>query len=340
MISFRERSPIPIGIASLIGITIGLLFAFYFKKIPFFANNYDLKAEFADAAGLTPENEIRVAGIKVGKVALVELRKDRVIVTMEIEKGVNIPKRAEAAISLKTILGTKFIAIDATGSGPFFREGDTIPLRQTSIPFEIYQAANSGVELLADIDAKLLNDGFEALADLTNDPNRNLARALEGSAEVTGALASQREALEALVARGEEVVAALDESSPDIQRLLTDADTVLNLLARRRATVKSLLENTNRLMGSLGDLLRDNRSDIDTILKDLHAVLLIVDAKLGDLEQAIRLLGPTTESFGRVVWRGRWASICVMALQAQLVNPAPLTASAGIPPAPPVDCGS
>lgn len=339
MISFRERSPIPIGIASIIGITIGLLFAFYFKKIPFFANNYDLKAEFADAAGLTPDNEVRVAGIKVGRVAAVQLRKDRVLVTMEIEKGVNIPKRAKAVISLKTILGTKFIAIDATGAGPFFIEGQTIPLRQTSIPFEIYQAANSGVELLAEIDAKLLNDGFKALAELTNDPNRNLARALEGSADVTGALASQRAALENLLARGEEVVAALDQSSPDIQRLLSDADTVLNLLARRRATVKSLLDNTDRLMGSLGGLLRDNRGEIDIILKDLHAVLLIVDAKLADLEQAIRLLGPTTESFGRVVWRGRWASICVMALQAQLVEAGPIV-SAGVPPGAPVDCGS
>ena len=339
MTSFRERGPIPIGIASLIGITLGLLFAFYFKRIPFFANNYTLKAEFADAAGLGPENEVRVAGIKVGKVTAVELLKDHVLVSMQIENGVDIPKRSRAAISLKTILGTKFVKVNALGAGPFFKDGDTIPIRQTSIPFEIYQAANAGVHLLQEIDAKALNEGFKALASITDDPNRNLARTLEGSAEVTQAIASQGDALQSLIEHGEELLAALDESSPDIQALLTNGDKAIELLARRRATVQALLINTERLLASFGDLLKDNRSRIDRILNDLHAVLLIVDAKLADLEQAVRLLGPSSESFGRVVWRGRWAAICVAALQAKVtVAGVPVTATAGTGPTGPVGC--
>jgi phospholipid/cholesterol/gamma-HCH transport system substrate-binding protein len=330
MISFRERGPIPIGIASLIGITIGLLFAFYFKRIPFFANNYTVQGQFADAAGLGPENEVRVAGIKVGKVTRVELRRNLVVVSMEIQNGVEIPRRSTAEISLKTILGTKFVKINARGSKPYLKDGDTIPLRQTSIPFEIYQASNAGVELLQEIDAKALNEGFKALAELTRDPNRNVARTLEGTAEVAEAIGSQSDALESLIARGEELVAALDESSPDIQRLLTNSDTVLNLLARRRATVQSLLRNTDRLLGSFGDLLRDNRGRIDSILRDLHAVLLIVDSKLADLEQAIRLLGPSSESLARLTWRGRWAGICVAALEV-VVDPNAPAIPVGVP---------
>ena len=135
------------------------------------------------------------------------------------------------------------------------------------------------------------------------------------------------------------MLAALDESSPDIQALLTNGDKALELLARRRATVQALLVNTERLLASFGDLLQDNRSRIDRILNDLHAVLLIVDAKLADLEQAVRLLGPSSESFGRVVWRGRWAAICVAALQAKVtVAGVPVTATAGTGPTGPVGC--
>jgi phospholipid/cholesterol/gamma-HCH transport system substrate-binding protein len=339
MISFRERGPIPIGIASIIGITLGVLFAFYFKRIPFFANNYTLKAQFADAAGLNPENEVRVAGIKVGKVTRVELLKDRVLVTMQIENGVDIPKHSRAAISLKTILGTKFVKINGLGGGPFFKEGDTIPMKQTSIPFEIYQAANAGVQILQEIDAKALNEGLKALAEITDDPNRNLARTLEGSAEVTQAIASQGDALQLLIEHGEELLAALDKSSPDIQAIITNGDKALELLARRRATVQQLLRNTDRLLASFGDLLQDNRSRIDRILNDLHSVLLIVDAKLADLEQAVRLLGPSSESISRIAWRGRWASICVAALQAKVtVSGVPFQASAGTGPTGPVNC--
>ncbi|MGH2811514.1 MAG: MCE family protein [Actinomycetota bacterium] len=328
MISFRERSPVVIGLASLVGITIGLGFAFYLNRIPFIARDYDVKAEFADAAGLTIENEVRVAGIKVGKVTAVELLRDRVLVSMEIDDGIDIPKKATAKISLKTILGTKLVAIDAAGRAPFLEEGDTIPLAQTSIPFEIFQASNSGVELLSEIDADRLNEGFQALADISDDPNRNLARALEGGAEVTGALASQSDALQSLLVRGDELLETLDESSPEIQQLLADGDRVLQLLSARRDTVQSLLRNTERLLGSFGGLLRDNRPQIDSILRDLHTTLLVVDANLAELEQAVRLLGPTSESFARITWRGRWAGICIFALEA-----APPTASN------PVDCG-
>jgi phospholipid/cholesterol/gamma-HCH transport system substrate-binding protein len=252
-----------------------------------------------------------------------------VVVSMEIQNGVEIPRRSTADISLKTILGTKFVKINARGSKPYFNDGDTVPLRQTSIPFEIYQASNAGVELLQEIDAKALNDGFKALAELTRDPNRNVAKTLEGTAEVADAIGSQSDALQSLIARGEELVGALDESSPDIQRLLTNSDTVLNLLARRRATVQSLLRNTDRLLGSFGDLLRDNRGHINSILQDLHATLLIVDSKLADLEQAIRLLGPSSESLGRLTWRGRWAGICVAAIEV-VTNPALPAAAAGV----------
>ena len=337
MISFRERNPIIIGIASILGITIGLLFSFYLNKLPFIARKYELRAEFADAAGLTSENEVRVAGIKVGKIKAVELLKDRVLVTMEVQQDVDIPRAAEAEISLKTILGTKFVSIDARGKAPFFKDGETIPLDQTSIPFEIYQASNAGTALLQEIDAQQLNEGFKALAALTSDPNRNLARTLEGSAEIGAVLATHRGDLEALLVRGDELLATLDASSPDIQRLLSNGDKVLELLARRRATVQALLTNTNRLLSSFGGLLRENRREIDSILIDLHAVLVIVDANLGDLEQAVRLLGPSSESLSRITTHGPWADICIMALEA---SEGPVTAGVGTGTGDegPVDC--
>ena len=340
MISFRERNPIAIGIASIIGITLGLVLAFYANRFPFIAQNYELKAEFADAAGLTPENEVRVAGIKVGKVTDVRLMKDRVLISMEIDDGIEIPRNSPAEISLKTILGTKFVAIDARGDADPYEDGDVIPLEDTSIPFEIYQASNAGVALLEDIDADQLNEGFKALANLTDDPNRNLARALDSGSQVAATLAGRSAELESLLRQGDELLATLDESSPEIQSLLENGDQVLDLLARRRATVQSLLINTDRLLASFGGLLRDNRAHIDSILRDLHAALVIVDRNLAELEEAVRILGPSSESFGRDVFRGRWATVCIMAMNAYIAGDTPVSAGTGAPGTPqgPVDC--
>ncbi|MGH2725480.1 MAG: MCE family protein [Actinomycetota bacterium] len=343
MKSFRERDPLRIGLGSIAVLSGLLALTFYLKQLPFVSNNYALTAEFADAAGLGPDNEVRVAGIKVGRVTGVDLAKDRVIVHMDINDGVEIPRDSKAEISLKTILGTKFVTIDARGTGEPLGDGDRIPLEHTTIPFEIYQIANSAVDLLTDVDGKQLNSAFDALADLTADPKRSLARTVEGAADVLDTLAGKRDAIDTLIKKGEEVLDTLDRSAPEIQAVLKNTNTVLGVLAKRRATVQRLLRNTDLLATQLGTLLKEKRPELDAILNDLHATLKIVDAGLGQVEEAIRVLGPSTEAFARIVWNGRWASICTMALGASpLPPPLPLTIELGTGPAGsptgPVDC--
>jgi phospholipid/cholesterol/gamma-HCH transport system substrate-binding protein len=338
--SFRDRNPVRLGIVSILVMGFLMVASFSFKKLPFIANTYTLTAEFADAAGLIRDNEVRVAGIKVGRVTNVELARDRVIVTLAITKGTEIPKEATAEISLKTILGTKFVVIDATKPGALLKDGDKIPLAQTSIPFEIYQVANSAVDLLTDVDGKQLNEAFQALADVTADPNRNLARTLDGAAKVLGTLGGKRDAVDTLIKQGEQVLAALDESTPDIVKIIEHSNVVMEVLARRRSTVQGLLRNTDRLAQQLGTLLRDKRPELDTILEDLHATLKIVDASLGELQKALAIVGPSSEAFARIAWKGRWADICTMAIEANVPPLPPIVIGTGAPGSPtgPQDC--
>ena len=340
MTSFRDRNPVQIGIISIIGMGLLLVLAFSFKRLPFISSNYTLTAEFADAAGLIRDNEVRVAGIKVGRVGSIKLAGDRVLVTLVIRRGTEIPKESTAEIKLKTLLGQKFILIDATNAGAPLEDGDRIPLAQTSIPFEIYQVANAAVDLLTDVDGKQLNDAFNALADVTADPNRNLARTLEGAATVLGTLGGKREALDTLIKQGENVLATLDASTPDILKIIEHSNVVMEVLARRRSTVQALLRNTELLANQLGTLLRDKRPELDTILEDLHATLKIVDASLGELEKALTIAGPSSEAFARIAWKGRWAQICTMALEADLPPLPPIEVGTGPVDGPdgPVDC--
>ena len=340
MTSFRERNPIRIGIVSLIA--LGVLFGFVFelKKLPFIARSYTISAEFADAAGLSPDNEVRVAGIKVGRVTHVALGADRVIVTLAIRQGVEIPRDSTAEISLKTILGTKFVVIHATSDAPPLPNGGRIPLDHTSIPFEIYQIGNAAVDLLTGVNGKQLNDAFSALAGATADPHRNLARTLSGAAAVLKTLGAKQDSISTIISKGEQVLSTLDASSPDIQSILQHTNVVMGILARRRSTVQALLRNTDLLASELGGLLRDKRPELDSVLTDLHATLQIVDASLGQLEEAIRLLGPSSEAFARITHNGRWASICTYAIEAQAL-PSPLPAieiGTGGTHGNPVDC--
>src|SRR5687768_4622427 len=109
MISFRERRPAIVGIASIIVIALGLLGAFSINRFPALRGVYSISADLRDAAGLQSGNEVRVAGVKVGKVTAIELRPDAARIDMEIEDNVRIPVETNLEVKLKTLLGQKFV---------------------------------------------------------------------------------------------------------------------------------------------------------------------------------------------------------------------------------------
>lgn len=309
MKNFRERSPIVIGIISILGIAAGTLFAFSIDRIPMVKQAYDIRAEFADAAGLKADNQVRVAGIKVGTVESVELAGDRVLVTMEIDNGIEIPDDAFAEIKLATILGTKFVDIDAKGSAPYLESGDLIPLDRTAIPYEIYQASNQGTEVLEDLDGPALNAMLEELAKLVRISREEIGIALAGLNELGTGLNARQDDIRSLIANASELTGVLADEGDELNQVISASDEVLASLAAQREEIQGLLESTKLMSGELASLLRNNRGNIDSILTKLHRALVVLDRNVRHLDVAFEYAGASSRYFGQVLQQGRWADI-------------------------------
>ena len=314
--SFRERSPMVIGIIGIIAVAAGTTGAFYIEKIPQVKQAYDIQAEFADAAGLIIENQVRVAGIKAGTVSSVELAGDRVLVTMEIENDIDIPQDAGAEIKLATLLGTKFVEIDGKGGGPFLEEGALIPLERTAVPYEIFQAANEGTDVLEDLDGEALNDLLVELTKLTKITKEEVGTALAGLNNLGGQLNSREDDLKSLLAGSKDLTKLLSDEGDDLVRLIDASNGVLGSLASKREEIQSLLETTKIMAADFTDLLKDNRGNIDLILRRLHNALVVLDGNVKDLDVAFEYAGPSSRYFGSIWQQGRWADIFSCALVA------------------------
>lgn len=323
---FRERNPIVVGIVSVAVLTVAMLFAFSLDRFTFLRGVYVIEADFADAAGLTSENEVRVAGLKVGKVRSIELASqsgtassgseinDRVRVSMEVSRGIRLGDRSEAEIKLKTILGSKFVDIVPRGGEPYIEAGGRIPLERTRIPFELYQVTNRTVSTVGELDAQALNDALHALADLTEDPEGNLGRALRGLAAATEGLEDREAELEELLRSGEVILDVLGSRSESLGRIFDSGAELLGALASRGDALNRFVRGSDRLGRELSGLIRSTRSDLDPALRDLHEVLEVVRADLEPLERAVEALGPSAHSFARAFRQGNWADIWVQTI--------------------------
>ncbi len=313
---FRERNPIAVGLISVAALSVAMVFAFSLNRFTFFRGVYSVEADFADAAGLTPDNEVRVAGLKVGKVKSIELHEgggrdvhDRVRVVMEVDSGVNLGNESEAEIKLKTILGQKFVDIAPKGGEPYARDDDIIPLERTRIPFELYEVTNRSVESIGQIDAKALNDSLRELGTLFDDPDGNLGRALDGLSKATKGLKDRDKELEELVTSGAEILEVLGSRAEALGRIFDSGAELLQALSARGDALRRFVRGSDQLARELSSLLRDTRADLDPALEDLHTALLVVRKDLAPVEKAVEALGPSGKSFARATQQGRWVDI-------------------------------
>jgi phospholipid/cholesterol/gamma-HCH transport system substrate-binding protein len=307
--NFRERSPVLIGIISILAIAAGTFFAFSIQKIPALKSAFKIQAEFRDAAGLTVENQVRVAGIKVGTVSEIELVGDIVLITMEIDTGTEIPRDAFAEIKLATILGTKFVDLEAKGGAPYMAGGDLISVEDTAIPYEIYQASNQGTNVLEDLDGPALNDALVELTKLINTSKDELGEALSGLNELGSGLNDKEAEIRSLLANANDLTSLLADEGDEINNLIVSSDAVLSSLAQKREEVQSLLEATKLMSGQLAGLLKDNRQNVDEILQKLHNALVVLDRNVEHLDVALEYAGPSSRYFGSVFSQGRWGDI-------------------------------
>ena len=312
--NFRERSPAVVGVISIVAIAVATTFAFFIDRIPMVKQSYEVKAEFKDGAGLKSENQVRVAGIKVGTVSDIELVEDRVVVTLEIDNGTEVPKDAFAEIKLATLLGTKFVDLEGKGGGSLLEDGDLIPLDRTSVPYEIYQVSNQGTAVLEDLDGEALNEMLVELTKLTDVTQEELGSALEGLNKLGTGLNDKDEELRSLLSEADDLTGLLDDEGRHVNRLIDASNQVLGSLAQKREDVQSLLEVTKRMAADVSGLIDNNRHQLDSILTDLHRALVVLERNVEHLDVALRFAGPSARYFGSLFTQGRWADIFNCAL--------------------------
>ena len=313
---FRERNPILVGGLSVAVLLVLVMFALSLNAFTFLRGVYVVGADFADAAGLVPGNEVRVAGLKVGQVRSVELAppdangvRDRVRVMLEIKSGFHLGDATQAEIKLKTLLGAKFVDVTPIGGKPYIGAGGRIPLERTRVPFEIYQVTNAAVGTVGRVDARALNDSLRELATLFDDPRGNFGRALRGLSVATKGLDQRNVELQSLLRNGAAITQVLASRSQALGHVLDSGSELLTALSLRQDALQRFVTGTNDLAAQVASLIRDNRTQLDPALRDLHVALQVVRADLKPLERAVQVLGPSAQSFARIFTQGTWGDV-------------------------------
>ncbi|SED53427.1 phospholipid/cholesterol/gamma-HCH transport system substrate-binding protein [Amycolatopsis tolypomycina] len=283
-------------------LALGVVTALNVRSLPLIGDGTTYSAEFTEAAGLNEGNDVRVAGVEVGRVSAVRLRGDHVLVSFKA-KGAWLGDATGAAIRLKTVLGQKYLALDPQGEGTL-DPGRPIPRSRTTVPYDILAAFGELSSTVDRIDTARLAQSFDTLsATLANTP-QSVRAALTGLSRLADSVASRDRRLAALLGNTRVVSQTLVDRDAAVRRLLDDGNTLLAEVINRETTISTLLDSSRRLSAELSGLIGE--SQVGPLLADLDQLTSMLQRNQDALAAGIRGFAPFVRLGTNIAGTGRF----------------------------------
>lgn len=234
------------------------------------ARSMEITAYFSSTEGLYVGDDVKVLGVRVGKVTEVASEGDRVRVAIEVDADQPIPEDARAAIVAPSLVSGRFVQLEpAWTGGRQMKDGDTIDQQDTAIPVSFDDVKRQ----LTDISQVLgpqRENGKAPLAEAIRTVQRNLR---DGNAtELRASIAGLRNAADDLSDNRSDLFATISNLN-DFTRNLAVNDAAVRGFTEELAQVSGVLDrNRTQLTGALRDLRTALRST-DRLLTDNRAQL-------------------------------------------------------------------
>ena len=305
MTPFRERNPVTIGAAGLVAIALFMLAAFRAEDLPLIGGGDIYYAQFSEAGGLKPNDEVRVAGVRVGQVEDITLDDGHVLVKFRIDDGTEFGDETGASIRVKTLLGAMFLALEPAGSGQLDPDSE-IPLARTASPYDVVEAFSGLASTEQRIDTDQLAQSLNVLADTFRNTPDEVRSSLRGLSRLSQNVAARDEQLNTLLTNAAKVSKVLADRNDNLKQLFKDGNVLLQAVYERRQAVHNLLLATVKLSHQLTGLVKDTRADLKPALDHLDNVVDLLNARQDQLDDSLRLMAPFYRVFANTLGTGPW----------------------------------
>ncbi|TNC28666.1 MCE family protein [Amycolatopsis alkalitolerans] len=319
MKSFQSRNPVPIAIVGLVLMVLGLVVALNADNLPIIGAGTTYSADFTEAAGLKPDDEVRIAGVKVGKVTDVALDGAQVKVSFKV-KDAWLGDKTSAAIKIKTLLGQKYLALDPQGNATL-DPSDTIPKERTLSPYDVLDAFRDLSSTVDQINTQQLASSFDTLSQTLAGTPTEVKGALSGLQQLSDTIAKRDTQLSQLLANTKQISQTLADRDQELTQILTDGNKVLDEITQREQAISTLLTGSQELSTQLRGLINDNDTQLTPVLNSLDQLTSMLQRNQNALAQGIAKFAPYIRVFTNTVGNGHWFDNYICGLLLPSVGP-------------------
>ena len=316
---FTERSPFAVGAIGIGAILVSTYAGLNYDKLLSIVTTKSYSAYFAEAGGLEAGNLVQVSGFKVGEVSSLALDGSRVVVKFRVPNNIRLGDRTEAAVKLRSALGSKLLEVTPRGEGQLI---GPIPLARTTPAYQLPDALGDLAGTVSGLNTDQLSNSLAVLAHEFSDTPPAFRVAVQGVARLSQTLDERDKQLRALLANANKVTKVLAERSDEVVGLVANSNSLLAQLNTQSKALDQIANNLSSAAQQLKGFIGENRATLKPALDKLNGALTIVDNRKERLQKAIKGLDNYGLALGESISAGPFFKAYVVnLLPGQFIQP-------------------
>lgn len=204
-----------------------------------------------DAGAIGNGDDVRVAGIPVGKVTSVDLEPDHVRIEFTVESDVFVGSESIVSVRMLTVVGGNYLALTPSGPLPLI-DGEILHPIQT--PYNLPELFQDAVDPLEAIDGVPLRDTFAELSDSLTESPQSLREMVTAADTLVGILEQQKTDVSRTLAMAEEYLVALDTNRSAVRQIIDSWNIMEDMAEQSLDSVGRALNTVARMLERLGPL--------------------------------------------------------------------------------------
>jgi phospholipid/cholesterol/gamma-HCH transport system substrate-binding protein len=226
-------------------------------------------AVFTDAYGLRVGDDVRMAGVRVGRVEKVELQGDLAKVSFVVQSDQQLLGTTVASVTYQNIVGQRYLGLSlgTRGEPGPLPPGSVIPLERTDPSFDVGTLLNGYEPLFSVLNPRDADNLTKGVLQSLQGDEASITTLVTQTSELTDAFAGRDEALGDAITGLERVFRTLSEQNDDLDEVITQTRAVVSTFEDRRPELVSSMGSISRVVNQLSVITDEVYPALDELVR-------------------------------------------------------------------------
>jgi len=254
-------------------------------------------ADFTNVSGLSKGDDVRVAGVRVGKVNDIKIvGGDHAQISFSLENDQALLSNTSLVMRYQNLLGQRYISmVQPAVHGTPLRAGTTIPESRTSPGFDLTELLDGFRPLFETLRPADVNKLAGSLIQVMQGEGGTVEQLLQQTNKVTNFMADRDQIFGDVLTRLTPVLNDMAGQGSELRNTVHELRLLMSGLAQQRVKIGKSISGLSNLITSTSSLLAEVRHPITV---DTHLFRQVADALAGNRSLLTQALGAFGDVFG------------------------------------------